>query len=55
MKLWDIWLVRGDRFFGFFLSLSLLLRHKTDLLSLQGSQLRRRLEEVLSENGGKQC
>lgn len=44
-------LLRGDRFYGLFLTTALFLRHKTEILCLQGSALRLYLEELVA--GGK--
>ena len=51
LSLLDGCLLRGDRFIGLFLTAALLLRHKTDLLSLQGPSLRSRLDELVSGAG----
>jgi hypothetical protein len=48
LALWDVCLLRGDRFLGFFLSLALLLHHKTELLSLQGPALRAAVETLFT-------
>lgn len=48
LELWDVCLLRGDRFLGFFLSLALVLHHKTELLSLQGPALRAAVETLFT-------
>jgi hypothetical protein len=48
LRLWDLYFLRGDRFFGFFLALSIFLRHKTEFLGLHGPALRKRLEELIT-------
>lgn len=51
LALWDGVVIRGDRHLGLFLSAALLLRHKTELLALQGPALRARLEALVSGPG----
>lgn len=48
LEVWDVCVVRGDRFLSFFLSLAVFLRHKTDLLALHGPALRARVEELVT-------
>lgn len=45
--MWDYYLIRRDKHFGYFLLLALLLRSKSDLQELTGADLRHRLAAVL--------
>ncbi|CAM9643606.1 unnamed protein product, partial [Phaeothamnion confervicola] len=51
LPLWDYFLIRRDRHFGYFLLLALLLRRRDELLQLQGEALRDALANALSGAG----